>query len=61
MGQGRILLDYPNDAASKVGIMACKLVCKCGEDVPELPSVKVVSGTEEASTKESIIENQFRE
>ena len=59
MGQGGVLLNDLNDMALKVGIMTCKLVCKCGEDVLELPSVKVVSGTEEAGTKESIIDNHF--
>ena len=43
--------------ASKVGVMACKLVCKGGKDVLEFPSVKVVPGTEKASTKELLIGN----
>ena len=35
--------------------MACKLVCKGGENVFEFSSVKVIPGTEKASTKETII------
>ena len=41
--------------------MACKLVCKGGKDVLELPSVEVISGTEEASTEESLVGDCFRE
>ena len=59
MGQGWVLFDDLDDVGSKVRIMACKLVCKCGEDILELPSVKVVSGTEEAGTKESIIDDHL--
>ena len=61
MGQGWVLLDNPDNVASEVGVITCKLICKGGKDVFELPSVEVIPGTEEAGTKKSIIGNQVRE
>ena len=57
MGYGGVILDDRDDVASKVGIMTCKLVCKGGKDVLEFLSVKVIPGTEEAGTKESLFGN----
>ena len=59
MGKGRVFLKIGNDMPSKVGIAACKLVCKGGKDVFELPSVEVLPGAEKAGTKESLIGNSF--
>ena len=61
MGQGRILLDNPNDMASEEGVATCELTCKGGEDIFEFSSIKVIPGTEEASAEESIAGNHFRE
>ena len=58
MGQGRVLLDAGDDVASEVGVMTCKLVRKGWKDVFEFPPVKVIPGTEEASTEGSISGNR---
>ena len=57
MGQGGVLLDCTDNMALEVGIVTCKLVCKSRKDVFELPSIKVIPGTEKASTKKSLIGN----
>ena len=59
MGQGGVPLDGSDDVVSEMGIVTCKLVCDGGEDIFEFPSVKVVSGTEEAGTKDSLSGNHF--
>ena len=59
VGYGRVPLDQFNDVASKVGVTPCKLVCKSGKDVFELLSVRVISGTEKASTKDPLLCNHF--
>jgi hypothetical protein len=61
VGQGWVLLDNPNDVASEVGVTACKLICKGGKDVSELPSVEVISGTEKTGTEGSMAGNCVRE
>ena len=61
MGEGRIILEVGNNTTSKVGITACKLVCKGGEDIFELLPVEVIPGAEEASTKNSFLGGCFRE
>ena len=59
MGKGRVPLETGDDVASEVGVLTCKLICKCGEDVLELSSFNIIPGTEKASTKEFIIGNGF--
>ena len=59
MGYGGFILDGGGDVASEVRVAACKLVCKGGEDVLELSSVEVISGTEKASPKGSLTGNQL--
>ena len=59
MGLGRLLLYSSDNTALKVGVTACKLICKGGKDVLELPPVEVIAGTEEASTEESHIGDRF--
>ena len=44
-------LDDVEYAVSKVGITACKLVCESWKDIFQLPSIEVIPGTEEASSK----------
>ena len=61
MGKGGVPLDTGNDVTSEVGVAACELVCKGGENVFEFPSIKVIPGTEEAGAEESIGGNRFRE
>ena len=61
MCEGGVFLDDSDDVVSKVRVAACELVCKGGKDVLELPSVEVISGTEEASTEESLVGDCFRE
>ena len=61
MGYGRVFFDASDDVTSKVRVVACKLMCKGGEDIFELLSIKVIPGTEKAGTKESMIGNNFRE
>ena len=51
MCHGRVLLDGPNDMASKGGVLACELVREGGKDVPELPSIGVIPRAEEAGTE----------
>jgi hypothetical protein len=57
MGYGGVILDDRDNVALEVGITICKLVCKGGKDFFEFLSVKVIPGTEEASTKESLFGN----
>ena len=57
MGYGRVLLDSGNNMGSNGWVLASKLICKGGEDVFELLSVKIIPGTEEAGTKESLTGN----
>ena len=59
MGYGGVVLDNGDNMVLEVGIMTCKLVCKGGEDVLEFLSVKIIPGTEEAGTKESLSGNCF--
>ena len=61
MGDGRVFLDTRDDMALEVGVATCELVRKGGKDLFELSSFEVISGTEEAGTKESISGNRFRE
>ena len=57
MSKGGIILDNGDNVALKVGIVMCKLVCKGWKDVFEFLSVKIISGAEEASTKEPLFGN----
>ena len=57
MGYGGVVLDDGDNVTLEVGIMTSKLVCKGGKDVFEFLSVKVIPGTEEAGTKESLFGN----
>ena len=57
MGYSGVIFDGRDDVGLEVGIMACKLVCKGGEDIVEFLSVKIIPGTEEAGTKESLFGN----
>jgi hypothetical protein len=57
VGQGGISLDDRDDVGSEVGVVACKLVSKGGEDVFELLPVKVIPRAEEAGTKETLLGN----
>ena len=59
MGYSRVILDSGDDVASEVRVAACKLVCKGGKDVLELPPVEIVPGTEKASTEGSFTGNQL--
>ena len=59
MGYGGVILDGSDDLVSKLGVMACKLVCKGGKDILELLLVEVISGAEKACTKESLIVSNF--
>ena len=61
MGEGRVLFDTRDDVTSEVGVAACKLVRKGGEDVLEFSSVEVIPRTEEACAEEPIARNCFRE
>jgi len=61
VGYGGVILDDWDNMALEVGIMTCKLVCKGGEDMLEFLPVKVIPGTEEAGTKESLFGNCLRE
>jgi len=61
MGYSRVLLDNSNEGASEMGVMMCKLECKCGKDVFELLSVEVIPRAEEASTQHSLLDSHFRE
>jgi hypothetical protein len=54
VGEGRVLLDTRDNAASEVRVAACKLICKGGKDVFELLSFEVISGTEKAGAKETV-------
>ena len=59
MGNGGVLLDGTGDVSSEVGEMAGKLVCKGWKDLFEFPSVKIIPGTEKASTKYPLLGNHF--
>ena len=58
MGYGRVILDDGDYVGLEGGIMICKLVCKSGKDVLEFLAVKVVSRTEKAGTKESLLSSR---
>ena len=61
MGEGGVLPDNPDDAASEAGVAACKLICKGGKYVLEFSSFEVIPGTEETGTEESAVGSRFRE
>ena len=60
MGYGRFIFDDGDDITLEVRVITCKLVCKGGKDIFEFLLVEVFSGTEEASTKESLFGNCLR-
>ena len=59
MGYSGVILDGRDDVVLELGIMMYKLVCKGGKDMLEFLSIKVIPGTEEASTKKSLFGNCF--